>query len=113
MRLKLNGHACILFAENRCRHHGIKPETCRAGPFTFDLNGGTIELYLKTEQACPLVRLLKENPGAWRQQYETAVQNIRNLVANLPEEELTAVCRIDEPETEYVTSIPLSGGKAP
>lgn len=105
-RLKLHGHACILFTGNRCRYHGIKPETCRAGPFTFDMEEGAIALYLKTENACPLVRMLKDDADAFRQQYETAVQNIRNIVANLPEDELAAVCRVDEPETEYFATIP-------
>ena len=110
MRLKLNGHACILFAENRCRHHGIKPETCRAGPFTFDVHDGNILLFLKKEAVCPLVCMLKENPEAYRQQYTAAVQSIRSFIAHMPDDQLAAVCRVEEPETEYVATIPRDGG---
>lgn len=112
-RLKLKGRAGILFAENRCRYHGVKPATCRAGPFTFDIRDGTIELFLKTEETCPLVRLLKDDPDAYRRQYETAVANIRNLVANLPDDELAAVCRVGEPGTEYVGTIPRKEERGP
>jgi len=108
-RSRLNGHACILFTGKRCRHHGIKLETCRAGPFTFDVNNGTIDLFLKTEKTCPPVRLLNGNPEAYRQQYMTAVQNIRNFVARMPKDEPAAVCRIDEPATEYIATIMGTG----
>ncbi len=97
---------CILSQGGKCAIHGIKPDTCRAGPFTFDVHGNTIEIFLKYESICPLVGLLKEVPAAYKQQYAYAVRNITRLVSNLTEEELAAVCRIDEPETEKVAEIP-------
>jgi len=109
-RLKRNGRACILFAENRCRFHGVKPETCRAGPFTFDVHDGTIALFLKKEEVCPLVRMLKDDPEAYRQQYVEAVRSIRAFVVQIPDDELAAVCRVEEPDTEYVATIPRTGG---
>ena len=109
-RLKREGHACILFVKNRCRFHDVKPETCRAGPFTFDVNDGSIVLFLKKEEVCPLVRMLKDDPEAYRQQYADAVRSIRAFVAQMPDDELAAVCRVEEPATEYVETIPRNGG---
>ncbi|MDD1686915.1 YkgJ family cysteine cluster protein [Methanoregula sp.] len=97
---------CMLSKGGKCTIHGIKPETCRAGPFTFDVKGDVIEIFLKFESICPIVRLLKETPEAYNQQYIQAVQNITWLVAHLTEEELAVICRIDEPETEKVAEIP-------
>lgn len=105
-RLKLNGRSCILFEGGRCSCHGIKPETCRAGPFTFDVFGDKIAIYLKKESVCPVVRLLKEDPGAYYRQFEVAVRNITHLVGNLSDRELAAICRIDEPETEFIAMVP-------
>jgi hypothetical protein len=86
--------------------HSIKPETCRAGPFTFDIKGDMIEIYIKHESVCPIVRLLKEVPEAYRQQYERAVQNITHLTGHLTDDELRVICQIDEPETEKVSEVP-------
>ena len=47
----------------KCGIHAIKPETCRAGPFTFDVKGDTIEIFLKFEEICPVVRLYQEHPA--------------------------------------------------
>jgi Fe-S-cluster containining protein len=108
--LKLQGNGeCILSKNGKCSIHGIKPETCRAGPFTFDVKGDRIEIYLKFESICPIVRLLKEEPEAYSQQYETAVKNITRLVQDLPGDELASICRIEEPETELVATIPRYG----
>lgn len=97
---------CIMSRGGKCSIHGIKPDTCRAGPFTFDVCGDTIEIFLKYESICPLVGLLREVPEAYEQQYTYAVRNITRLVANLDDDELAAVCRIEEPETEKVAEIP-------
>lgn len=69
-----------------------------------------IALFLKKEEVCPLVRMLKENPEAYRQQYADAVRSIRAFVAEMPDDELAAVCRVEEPDTEYVAMIPRIGG---
>lgn len=66
----------------------------------------TIEIFLKFESLCPIVRLLKEVPEAYEQQYNRAVTHITHLVSLLPQEELDVICRIDEPETEKVAEIP-------
>ncbi len=97
---------CVQWIDGKCSIHDIKPETCRAGPFTFDVEGDVIGIYLKYESICPLVRLLKDTPAAYEQQYERAVKSITHLVAHLSEEELGAICRIEEPETGKVGEIP-------
>jgi Fe-S-cluster containining protein len=97
---------CVLWKNGKCSIHGIKPETCRAGPFTFDVKGDVIEIFLKFESLCPVVRLLKEVPEAYDQQYTLAVKSISHLVSGLAEEELAVICRIEEPETEKVGEIP-------
>ena len=97
---------CIFCAGNRCRIHAIKPETCRAGPFTFDVNDDVIGIFLKHESICPVVGLLNAVPEAYEHQFMTAKKSIVSLVAHLTDEELEAICRIEEPETEKVAEIP-------
>ena len=50
--------------------------------------------------------LLKDVPAAYDQQYDCAVKNITNLVANLTDEEIAEINKIDEPETDFVVGIP-------
>jgi hypothetical protein len=97
---------CILSKDGKCIIHAIKPETCLAGPFTFDVKDEVIEIYLKFSRICPLVTLLKETPEACQIQYEIAIKNITHLVSNLTEDEINAICRVDEPETEKVSEVP-------
>ncbi len=97
---------CILSKDGKCIIHAMKPETCRAGPFTFDVKDNVIGIYLKFSRICPLVTLLKETPEAYQIQYEIAIKNISHLVSNLTEDEIDAICRIDEPETEKVSEVP-------
>src|SRR5512145_508751 len=88
---------CIFCNGNRCSIHDIKPETCRAGPFTFDMHGDAIGIFLKHESICPVVTLLREEPEAYANLFATATKSISHLVANLTDSELTAICRIEEP----------------
>ena len=97
---------CVFYNGNRCSIHRIKPETCRAGPFTFDVNGGVIRIFLKYETICPVVRLLEDIPAAYEYQFALAKKSITHLVAHLTEEELDAICRIEEQETRKVAEIP-------
>ena len=95
-----------MMRDGECSIHAIKPETCRAGPFTFDVSGDKINIYLKHETICPVVGLLKVVPSAYRTQYNLAVQNITNLVSHLSPEELEMICQIEEPDTEKVAEVP-------
>lgn len=97
---------CSLLVNGKCSVHDAKPETCRAGPFTFDVRGDIIEIYLKYERICPMVRLLREVPEAYAEQYALARTSIAELVAHLDDDELAAICRIEEPDTEKVSEIP-------
>jgi Fe-S-cluster containining protein len=107
-RLKIKkDNKCIFFCDGKCSIHNIKPETCQAGPLTFDIMGDKIEIFLKYESICPVVHLLKEDPEAYNQQYLHAIEQISSLVYCLPENELSVICRIDEPLTEKVAEIPL------
>jgi Predicted Fe-S-cluster oxidoreductase len=101
---------CIMMKNGRCQVHGIKPETCISGPFTFDLHGNVLEIYLKRESLCPLVRYLKEDREAYDCQYEMAVKNITSLVEEIPRSELEVIVRIPEPETDKVAEIILTRG---
>jgi hypothetical protein len=105
--LKTRGKdTCIFCNGNKCSIHTIKPETCRAGPFTFDVKGDVIGIFLKYETLCPVVRLLKEVPEAYEHQFALAKKSITHLVANLTDGELAVICNIDEPDTERVAEIP-------
>ena len=98
---EFTGYTRLRTRENgECRIQAFKPETCRAGPFTFDIKGNLIGIYLRHESICPIVRLLKAVPGAYRQQYELAVQGITHLVQYLTDDEISVICRIDKPETK-------------
>jgi len=106
-RLRTNpDNTCILMKDGMCMIHAIKPETCRAGPFTFDVEGDTIRIFLKHASICPIVTLLKEVPEAYGQQYDLALKNISHLVAHLTDAEIAEINRIDEPETDLVVEIP-------
>ncbi len=98
---------CTMLNHTRCQINTEKPETCRAGPFTFDIHDGKLEIFLKKESICPLVGHLKYYPEAYRQQYEHAVRNLASLVQALPERELSEILKVEEPETEKVAEIPL------
>lgn len=103
-RLKVKADSmCVMLNESgMCAIQDFKPETCVAGPFTFDVNEGVIEIYMKKESICPLVAVLKHDRNAYDEQYKTAVEKIIRVVAFLPEEELWTICGIEEPDTDKV-----------
>ncbi|MDI9633643.1 MAG: YkgJ family cysteine cluster protein [Methanolinea sp.] len=98
---------CALWEAGRCRVHDVKPETCRAGPFTFDVEGGTVRVFLKHESRCPLVSLLKSDPDMFRAQFRIAVENILSLAGALPPGELATISAIPEPDCDFVAGFPL------
>ena len=106
LKLKPNGF-CVLFKNGKCSIHSIKPETCVAGPFTFDMKGSILEIYLKKETICPMVRLLKENKEIYDGLFGAAVEKIIDLVRKIPADELAEILKIEEPETELVMEIRL------
>jgi len=106
LKVKPDGF-CVLFENGGCGVHSFKPETCVAGPFTFDLSGSILQIYIKKKSICPLAGLLKENREIYNQYFDLAVSKIVDLVNALPKEELAEILRIDEPETELVAEIEL------
>ncbi len=96
------GH-CIFFDKttSKCRVHQVKPETCVAGPLTFDINpkAGKIEWFLKTEKTCLLVDVLNRDKTALEQHIESAKREILRLVHDLDPLALRAILTIEEPYT--------------
>jgi len=94
---------CVFFDEEtrRCRVYVVKPETCVAGPITFDINlqMGKIEFYLKFERTCPLAGKLKKDMIALENHLNSAKRELLTLVGELDTEALLAILQIDEPET--------------
>lgn len=99
---------CVGFRDGKCKVQGVKPETCVAGPFTFDVRNDKLEIYLKKERLCDLVAFLKNNPEVYQEQYDLALQSICHLVKTLPSEELAEVLKVEESDTDLVGEVPLS-----
>ncbi len=97
------GGYCVFYDKNtgKCQVHPIKPETCVAGPITFDINVKTkkIEWYLKTEKICLLAGELYKNKDALRKHLESAKKEILKLVRELDSGTLKTILKIEEPET--------------
>ena len=106
LRLRQDGF-CVLFRDGKCSIHDIKPETCVAGPFTFDIEGDMLQIFLKRESICPMVRFLRANRKAYDALFETSVEKIMDLIRSVPEEEMAQILQIDEPETDLVAEIRL------
>lgn len=105
--LKQDGF-CVLFQNGKCSIHSIKPETCVAGPFTFDIKDKVLQIFLKRESICPMVRFLKANRKAYDGLFETSVENIMHLVNSVSASEMVEILKIEEPETDLVAEIQLS-----
>jgi hypothetical protein len=102
---------CTLFdpASGLCRVHPVKPETCVAGPVTFDINleAGKIEWYLKAEKICPLAGELARDDASLSKHLEAAKREIMRLVDGLEGCELLAILEIEEEETFKIGEDPL------
>ena len=94
---------CVFYDKGtkKCRVHEVKPETCRAGPITFDINfcARKIEWFLKTRELCLFAGKLFENPGQLNQHLSVAKQEITRLICNLEPAALKSILRIEEPQT--------------
>jgi len=94
---------CIFFQKDtkRCNVHPVKPETCVAGPITFDINLQTskIEWFLKTKAICPLAGELHKHEKALLSHMESAKREILNLLNDLNAVELREILKIEEPDT--------------
>ncbi len=94
---------CIFYDKKtgKCLIHSVKPETCIAGPITFDINikNQKIEWHLKTEKICPLAGVLYKNKGTLKKHLELAKREILALVSELDSGALKVILKIEEPET--------------
>lgn len=103
---------CIFFNQDtkKCHIHPVKPETCVAGPVTFDINlqTGKIEWFLKTEKICPLAGALHKNKSELQSHMESARRELLKLVHDLDAEALNAILKIEEPETFKISEEDLS-----
>lgn len=95
---------------HQCRIHCVKPETCIAGPITFDMNTTTnmIEWYLKQSTICPLAGYLAQNPQMIHLHLARAKTAIQRLIRQLSATELASILQIDEPETFQIAETPLA-----
>ena len=89
---------------HRCTIHAVKPETCVAGPVTFDINFGTkkIQWFLKKNEICQFAGQLFNDQAAFKEHLGAAKKELTQLICNLDPEELRALMKIDEPETFQV-----------
>jgi Fe-S-cluster containining protein len=85
----------------RCIVHQVKPETCRAGPITFDINFKTkkVQYFLKKSEICAYAGELYKNKAAFKEHYEVAKKEIMRLIRELSADELRELMKIDEPQT--------------
>jgi hypothetical protein len=102
---------CVFYDKQtrKCKVHPVKPETCVAGPITFDINKQTqkIEWYLKMEKICPLAGILHKNGEILKKHLESAKKEIFRLVHGLDPEALRAILKIEEPETFKIDEDPV------
>ncbi len=99
---KSDGH-CVFFDNDsrKCRIHPVKPETCVAGPVTFDINRttGKIEWFLKKDSICPLAGRLYKKSDVYKKHIVSAKRELVRLIQELDAEALRAVLAVEEPET--------------
>jgi len=101
---KANEEGYCIFHDKRtkkCVIHLVKPETCAAGPVTFDINvrGQKIEWHLKKKQICALAGMMYMDKEVLRKHLEAAKKEILRLVRELDSVALRAILRIEEPKT--------------
>jgi Fe-S-cluster containining protein len=102
---------CRLFSKQtgKCMVHPVKPETCIAGPITFDINFKTkkLEYYLKMEEICAYAGVLYRDKQAFEALLGAARVELMRLVSELSADELRAIVQIEEPKTFKVAEDPL------
>lgn len=96
-------YLCRLFNKEtgKCSVHTVKPETCRAGPVTFDINFKTkkIEWFLKKESLCAYAGVLFRDKTALAAHLDVAKKELTRLICELDADDLRVIIKIDEPET--------------
>ena len=94
---------CVFYNKEtrKCRVHPVKPETCKAGPITFDINLKTrkVEFYLKKGEICAFAQVLFENKELLGKHLEAAKSEILRLICALDADSLKNILKIPEPQT--------------
>ncbi len=108
-RVKADGYCIFHNIKTReCNIHPVKPETCVAGPITFDVNteSGKIELHIKMKKICLLAGVVYKDKALLRQHLKPAKQEILKLLNELSSKELKAILKKEEPETFKIAEEP-------
>lgn len=94
---------CRLFNKKtgKCWVHPVKPETCVAGPVTFDINFSTqkVEWFLKKSELCTFAGSLYSDKAVFKVHLEAAKKKLTELICQLDSDELRAIVKIEEPQT--------------
>jgi Fe-S-cluster containining protein len=102
---------CVFFDKGtkKCQIHEVKPETCRAGPLTFDVNFRTkkVEWFLKTRELCLLAGKMFDAPEKLDEHVKVAKDELMRLIFDLDCKALRAILTIDEPQTFKIGEDPL------
>jgi uncharacterized protein len=102
---------CVFYEKGskKCLIHGVKPETCRSGPVTFDINRRTrkVEWFLKKGELCLFAGKLFEAPEQFEGHLKVAKAEITRLICKLDSAALGAILKIDEPQTFKIGEDPL------
>jgi Fe-S-cluster containining protein len=85
----------------KCFVHPVKPETCKAGPVTFDINRrtGMVEWCLKTSEICEFAGVLYRDKASFAEHLEAAKAELMRLICELDADALQAILAIEEPQT--------------
>jgi hypothetical protein len=106
-----NDGDCVFFnkAHRTCRIHPVKPETCRAGPITFDVDFSRrcIEWFVKPGSECSVADSLRQEPLAFYQYLKMAKTVLMQLIRELDQQALQALVTIDEPTVLKIGEDPL------
>jgi Fe-S-cluster containining protein len=105
---------CVFYNKDtrECSVHPVKPETCRAGPVTFDVNRRTqkVEWYLKASEVCALAKTLREDNNLFKTHFKVAKEEILRLIHELDPEALEAILSKEEPQTVKIGEDDLPAG---
>lgn len=103
---------CVFYDKgtHKCRVHQVKPETCRAGPITFDINFRTqkVEFYLKKTEICAFAQLLYQDKKNFSEHFKIAKSEIMRLICELDVDALLFVLKIPEPQTFKISESKLT-----
>jgi Fe-S-cluster containining protein len=94
---------CLFYSKEtkKCLVHEVKPETCVAGPLTFEINlqTGKIEWFFKTARICSLAQEMFSNGQVLERHLAPAKKQIMRLVNELETKHLAAILAREEPDT--------------